>query len=100
MSALIAWFKSKNKLTHTIGMTLLTVVLVYDGSPELRGLVSHMFTGHSDAVTKLGVLCANIAAVVTIWAKYSHSSSAVGVIAKAQEIEAEVSSTKPELVKT
>jgi hypothetical protein len=81
-----AWLKSKNVTTHTVGAAILTFAVAYDSSPDLRNYIGTVFVGYPVVVTKLGILTANIVAGVTLWAKFSHSSSSAGTLAKAQTI--------------
>ena len=82
----IAWYKSKNLTTHTIGTAIVGFAIAYDSSPQLRDYIGTIFTGFPVVVTHLGTLCANIAAGVALWRNYSHSSSAAGTVANAQAI--------------
>ena len=82
----LAWLKSKNITTHTIGVAIITFAFTYDSSPELRNYIGTVFVGYPVVVTKLGILVANIVAGVTLWRNFSHSSSPAGILAKAQDI--------------
>lgn len=85
---LIAWFKSKNITTHTIGLAIVGAAFAYDGSPQLRNYIGTVFTGYPVVVTHIGELAANIVAGVTLWRNYSHSSSPAGTLATARTINA------------
>jgi hypothetical protein len=84
----IAWCKSKNLTTHTIGLAIVAFAFAYDSSPDLRNYIGTVFTGYPVVVTKLGELAANIVAGVTLWRNYSHSLSAAGEIAHVKVIQA------------
>jgi len=85
-SRFIAFLKSKNISTHTVGGAIVTFAFAYDTSLDLRNYIGSLLVGEPVIVTRLGVVCANIVAGVTLWAKYSHSSSPAGTLARARAI--------------
>ena len=86
MNSFIAWFKSKNISTHTVGGAIVAFAIAYDTTPALRDYIGTLFTGYPVVVTKIGELAANIVAGVTLWRNYSHSSSTAGTLATARVI--------------
>ena len=82
----IAWLKSKNITTHTIGAAIVGFAVVYNSSSEVRDYIGTLLVGYPVVVTKIGVLCADIVAGVTLWRNYSHSSSAAGTVARSNAI--------------
>jgi hypothetical protein len=84
---LLAWCRSKNITTHTIGAAIIGFAVAYDSSSQLRDYIGTLFTGFPVVVTTLGTLCANIAAGVALWRNYSHSSSPAGTLATARQIQ-------------
>lgn len=81
----IAWLKSKNITSHTVVAAIWAFALYYDSSPSFRQKVGELFVGYPVVITKLGIITANIVAFGTMWAKYSHSSSAAGTAARAEK---------------
>ena len=62
MKKLLAWLRSKNITTHTVGLAIITFACLYDSTPELRNYIGTLFVGHPVVVTQLGTLLTNIAA--------------------------------------
>ena len=88
MNNFIAWLRSKNVTTHTIGVAIITFAFAYDSYAPLRDYIGTIFTGYPVVVTRIGELAANIVAGVTLWRNYSHSSSPAGTLATARTIQA------------
>jgi len=86
---IIAWCKSRNITTHTIGAGIVGFAVIYDSSPEARNYVGQFFTGYPVVVTRLGEICANICAGVALWRNYSHALSPAGIVATAKSIQAQ-----------
>jgi hypothetical protein len=87
MQTILAWLKSKNITTHTVGGFIIAFAVAYNSSPQLRDYIGTLFTGFPVVVSKLGILCADIAAGVALWRNYAHSGSDAGVLARAREIQ-------------
>jgi hypothetical protein len=83
---IVAWFKSKNITTHTVGGAIVAFAIAYNTTPALRDYIGTVFTGYPVVVTRIGELAANIVLGVTLWRNYSHSSSAAGTLATARDI--------------
>ena len=81
MKKLLAWLRSKNITTHTVGLAIITFACLYDSTPELRNYIGTLFVGHPVVVTQLGTLLTNIAAGVALWRNFSHSSTAMARLA-------------------
>jgi hypothetical protein len=86
MNNFIAWVRSKSKTTHAIGLAIAGFAVTYDSSPQLQNYIGTLFTGYPVIVTHLGILCANIAAGLTIWRNYSHGLSDAGAVAYGKAI--------------
>ena len=85
-SRFIAWMKSKNITTNTVGASLVAFAFAYNFSPELQKQVATLFVGHPVVITKIGIITSDIVILVGLWAKYSHSSSAAGTVARSRAI--------------
>jgi hypothetical protein len=79
ISPLVAWLKSKNITSHVIAGLITTLSTGFAFDPTFRGAVGMLFVNYPRTLASLG-------AVLTIWLKYSHSSSEVGTVARAQNI--------------
>ncbi len=83
---LVAWLRSKNITTHTVGGFIVAFSFAYTASPALRDYIGSLLVEYPVVVTKIGVLAVDIVGGVTLWRNYSHSSSAAGLLANAREI--------------
>lgn len=81
-----AWLLSKNITTHAVGAAIVGFAIAYNSSAELRDYIGTMFAGYPIVVTKLGMICADIAAGIALWRNFAHSSSAAGKVAAAESI--------------
>jgi hypothetical protein len=86
MNSLLAWLKSKNVTTHTVGLAIIAFAVAYDSDKSLQNYISSIFVGHEAVVTTLGKVCANIVMGVTVWRNYSHSTSPAGAVARAKSV--------------
>ena len=86
MSGFLAWLKSKNLTTHSVGLAIIGFAVAYDSTPALQNYISSIFVGHEAVVTTLGKICTNIVAGVTLWRNYSHSTSPAGAVARAKSV--------------
>lgn len=82
----LAWLKSKNITTHTVGAAIIAFASVYDTVPEVRNYIGQLFVGYPVVVTKFGELMLNISAAAALWRNYAHSTSAAGAMARANAI--------------
>ena len=82
----VAWMRSKNLTTHTVGAAIVGFAVVYNSSPDVRNYIGTLLAGYPVVVTKIGIVTADIVAAVMLWAKYSHSSSAAGILANARSV--------------
>jgi len=89
LDKLIAYARSKNITTHSIGFAIVAIAGYYDKSPDFRNWVGSFFVGYPVVVTKIGVVMMNITAAVTLWRNYSNSRSSAGVLAAANAIKSE-----------
>jgi hypothetical protein len=86
---LVAWAKSKNITTHTVGGFIVAFAVAYNSSSDMRNYISTLFVGYPVVATKIAVLMTDIAAGVALWRNFSHSSSPAGTLATAREIHAQ-----------
>jgi len=89
LDKLIAYARSKNNTTHSIGAAIIAFAAYYDMSPELRNYIGSFFVGYPVVVTRFGELMMNITAAVTFWRNYSNSRSSAGILAAANAIKSE-----------
>ena len=82
----VAWMRSKNITTHSVGAAIVAAAFAYDRSPQLRDYIGTLLVGYPVVVTKIGVLAANIVGGVILWRNYSHSSNAAGILACARTV--------------
>jgi predicted permease len=85
-ASFVAWLRSKNITTHTIGAAIITFAVAYDSYPPLRNYIGGVFVGYPVFVTQVGQILTNIAMGVALWRNFSHSSSAAGTVAQARTI--------------
>jgi hypothetical protein len=83
---LIAYARSKNITTHSIGVAIIVFSGIYDSSPEVRNYIGQVFVGYPVVVTRIGQLMMNLSAGIALWRNYARSSSAAGTLAQARII--------------
>lgn len=76
----IAWLKSKNVTTHTVGALCITLAGLITLDPQVRDFLLLLFKAHP-------ALGSDIVLLAAIIAKYSHSSSPAGTLATARAIQ-------------
>ena len=86
-----AWLKSKNWTAHSLAIVGLTAAGLITGDPQVRNFILEIFKAHP-------TLGADIVILAGIIAKYSHSSSAAGKVAVAEEILASANPPSPAAV--
>lgn len=91
MNSIIAWFKSKNITAHSIAVAAIAFAGLYSTDQQFRDLILSLVQNHPK-------ISADIALVVGIILKYSHSSSPAGTVATAQTLMASPKAPTPEAV--
>ncbi len=79
MDKLIAWAKSKNITAHSIAVAAIGLATLYTTDQDFRDFILGLVKDHPK-------ISADIALAVGMVLKYSHSSSAAGTVAKAEQV--------------
>jgi hypothetical protein len=89
LDKLIAYARSKNITTHSIGAAIIVFSGLYDSSPDLRNYIGQLFVGYPVVVTRIGEIMMNLSAGISLWRNYARSSSAAGTLAHANAIKSQ-----------
>lgn|SRR5208283_1745283 len=81
MNVIIAWLKSKNITAHAIAAALITAATIIATDSQVQDFLANLLKAHP-------AIAAQIVALAVIIAKYNHSSSAAGTLARARAITA------------